>query len=100
MELNARPTTVIRDGVVVSIPWSEVAVGDLLEIKQDEFFPADIVLLHASTPGGMAYVETSNLDGCVHTAVLLFSVFVFCLSFVLSCAGVVLILRCSVLTCN
>jgi len=34
-----------------------------VKIKQDEFFPADLVLLNSSAPKGMCYIETKNLDG-------------------------------------
>lgn len=35
----------------------------VVKIRQDEFFPADIVLLGSSAPKGICYVETKNLDG-------------------------------------
>lgn len=34
-----------------------------MKVMKDEGIPADIVLLSSSEPAGMAYVETSNLDG-------------------------------------
>lgn len=76
MELNARPCNKVVDGALMSIPWSAVDVGDILYLTQDEFIPADLVMLHASNPGGMAYVETSNLDGY---ALLLVCCFFLCL---------------------
>ena len=32
-------------------------------VKQDEAFPADIILVKSSLPRGICYVETKNLDG-------------------------------------
>lgn len=42
---------------------NKVAVGDIVQLVANDFFPADMVLLYADNPGGMAYIETSNLDG-------------------------------------
>ena len=43
--------------------WKEVQVGCIVKILQDEFFPADLILLNSSAPKGMCYIETKNLDG-------------------------------------
>ena len=32
-------------------------------VKQDEAFPADLILVKSSLPRGICYVETKNLDG-------------------------------------
>lgn len=34
-----------------------------MKIVKNEVIPADIVLLSSSEPAGVAYIETSNLDG-------------------------------------
>lgn len=41
----------------------DIAVGDIVYVKKGEVFPADMVLLHSSEEGGVAYVSTANLDG-------------------------------------
>lgn len=43
--------------------WQDIRVGDIIRLRRDENVPADIVLLHASGPNGVAYIETMALDG-------------------------------------
>ena len=43
--------------------WKKLHVGMIVKIYQDEFFPADLILLNSSAPKGMSYIETKNLDG-------------------------------------
>uniref|UniRef100_A0A0D9X7E4 Phospholipid-transporting ATPase n=1 Tax=Leersia perrieri TaxID=77586 RepID=A0A0D9X7E4_9ORYZ len=43
--------------------WKKLQVGDIVKVKKDEFFPADLVLLSSSYEDGICYVETMNLDG-------------------------------------
>ena len=43
--------------------WKNLQVGMIVKIQQDEFFPADLILLNSSAPKGIAYIETKNLDG-------------------------------------
>jgi len=34
-----------------------------VKVKENEFFPCDLLLLQSSIPKGIGYVETKNLDG-------------------------------------
>jgi len=45
------------------IPWKDVKVGDILEIRDTESFPADMIFLSSSNMQGTAFVNTMNLDG-------------------------------------
>ncbi|XP_059655958.1 phospholipid-transporting ATPase 3 isoform X2 [Cornus florida] len=37
--------------------------GNIVRVKQDGFFPADLLFLASTNPDGVCYIETSNLDG-------------------------------------
>ncbi|PTB69437.1 phospholipid-translocating P-type ATPase [Trichoderma citrinoviride] len=45
------------------VQWQHVQVGDIVRLRRDEPVPADIVMLHATGPNGVAYIETMALDG-------------------------------------
>jgi len=47
----------------VEKPWEQVAVGDILVVRDGEEFPADLVPLYCSGDEGTCYVSTANLDG-------------------------------------
>ena len=63
LETNNSETMVFRGGEFVLAKWKEVKVGDLLQLKGDEFIPADIVVLSSSDPKGSCFIMTSPLDG-------------------------------------
>lgn len=46
-----------------SIASRNIAVGDLVFVRKGQVFPCDLVLLHSSGEGGVAFVSTANLDG-------------------------------------
>ena len=41
----------------------QVAVGDILEIRDGELIPADCLLLSTEEDKGECYIETRSLDG-------------------------------------
>lgn len=45
------------------IKWVDIKVGDVIKLERDQPAPADLVLLQADEPNGIAYVETMALDG-------------------------------------
>ncbi|KAF7403429.1 hypothetical protein HZH68_006223 [Vespula germanica] len=62
-EINMREVEVLRDGRWQWIQWRNVAVGDVVKVHNNNFFPADLILLSSSEPQGMSFIETANLDG-------------------------------------
>ena len=44
-------------------PLPHTQVGEIIEIKRDEFIPADVLFLTAENEEGTCYNETMNLDG-------------------------------------
>lgn len=44
-------------------PWQDIKVGMLIRVNEDEFFPADLIVLKSSDAKGGLFVETKNLDG-------------------------------------
>lgn len=46
-----------------SVKWKYIKVGDIIRLERNEDVPADIVLLHATGPNGIAYIDTMALDG-------------------------------------
>ncbi|KAL4887113.1 hypothetical protein BJY04DRAFT_47848 [Aspergillus karnatakaensis] len=46
-----------------TIKWSDIKVGNVIRLERDQPIPADMVLLHADGPNGVAYIETMALDG-------------------------------------
>ena len=43
--------------------WRDIRLGDIIKVKNNEEFPADLLLLSSSDENGICYVETKNLDG-------------------------------------
>ncbi|KAL8161555.1 hypothetical protein V2J09_013044 [Rumex salicifolius] len=63
LAINNTPVDRLQGQMWETIPWKRLQVGDVVRIKQDGFFPADILFLASTNPDGVCYVETSNLDG-------------------------------------
>lgn len=53
----------IRPIIYKDVAWQNLMVGDVIELKQNDWVPADIVILASSGIGNIAYIETMALDG-------------------------------------
>ena len=61
---NNKPVERIgKDGKLEIVRWQDLRVGDIVKIKRDEYFPADVMILKTSEPKNDCYIETKNLDG-------------------------------------
>ena len=60
------------------VKWRDVKVGQVLEVRDNEDFPADLLCLSCKRPDGVAYIRTTNLDGiptlCLFTAPALLAI--------------------------
>ncbi|KAA8529233.1 hypothetical protein F0562_033968 [Nyssa sinensis] len=64
IEVNNRKVNVHHgNGAFEYTEWKNLTVGDIVKVKKDEFFPADLILLSSSYEDAICYVETMNLDG-------------------------------------
>ncbi|OQS02099.1 phospholipid-transporting ATPase [Thraustotheca clavata] len=65
---NSAICHVMVENTITNRLWSEVQVGDILQIKNREVIPADVLILSVAepdpaVPSGICYVETKSLDG-------------------------------------
>jgi len=61
---NNSPTTLIEDdGTKRPVKWKELKVGDIVRVKDDELFPADILCLKTGLRDKVCFIRTTNLDG-------------------------------------
>ncbi|CAJ1939977.1 unnamed protein product, partial [Sphenostylis stenocarpa] len=63
MSINNNTIEVLQDQKWEPIPWKKLQVGDIVKVKQDGFFPADLLFLASTNADGVCYIETANLDG-------------------------------------
>ncbi|EMS47397.1 hypothetical protein TRIUR3_14507 [Triticum urartu] len=84
MSINNAHVDVLQGQKWESSPWKRLQVGDIVrfnlelemhkektnsdghfleQIKQDSYFPADLLFLSSTNADGVCYIETANLDG-------------------------------------
>ncbi|EKD16506.1 aminophospholipid-translocating ATPase [Drepanopeziza brunnea f. sp. 'multigermtubi' MB_m1] len=51
------------DASWLTVKWYEVKVGDIVKLGRNDAIPADLVLIYADGPNGLAYIDTAALDG-------------------------------------
>lgn len=62
-EENEREVLAMENGKLKSRRWCDLHVGSMVVVRQNEYVPADLVLLSTSHEEGHVYIETANLDG-------------------------------------
>ncbi|XP_024026238.1 phospholipid-transporting ATPase 1-like isoform X2 [Morus notabilis] len=60
---NDRLASVLVNNQFQQKRWKDIQVGEIIKIQANETIPCDMVLLSTSDPTGVAYVQTTNLDG-------------------------------------
>jgi len=65
-QINKSKATVLLNGNWAQVDWRDIYVGDYIQIKNEERFPADIMVLSTSylkESRGACFIETASLDG-------------------------------------
>uniref|UniRef100_A0A7N8WRU7 Phospholipid-transporting ATPase n=1 Tax=Mastacembelus armatus TaxID=205130 RepID=A0A7N8WRU7_9TELE len=62
-EVNKYPVTVLENGQRIRKESENIKVGDVVEVKEDETFPCDLILLQSSRDDDTCFVTTASLDG-------------------------------------
>jgi len=62
-EENTKKVKILQNGQFIVGRWKDIRVGNIIKIDENEYFPADILLLHSSGKKGICFIETKNLDG-------------------------------------
>lgn len=62
-EVNSISVSIYEDGGFVGKRCDEVYVGRVIMLQKDDPVPCDIVMLSNSNENGVAYIETSTIDG-------------------------------------
>jgi phospholipid-transporting ATPase len=63
IETNSQEVTVLREGEFRQMRSDQLVVGDIVFVKEDDTFAADLILLTSSMEGGTCFIQTSSLDG-------------------------------------
>ena len=53
----------LDSGIFENRKWEDVMIGNIIKVREKEYFPADCVLISSSEKNYNCYVETKNLDG-------------------------------------
>lgn len=65
-QINDSKASILQNGKWVEVQWKEIFVGDFIRIKNEERFPADVLVLSTSYKTenkGACFIETASLDG-------------------------------------
>ena len=62
-EQNSELTSAYINGKWENTTSGKLNIGEIVEVLQEEPFPADLILLDSDLPDGICYIETGTLDG-------------------------------------
>jgi len=62
-ELNNKKSRRFEDNNIQEVLWKDIAVGNLLVVKENEMIPSDIIVINSSLANGTCFIETASLDG-------------------------------------
>lgn len=62
-DVNTQKTIVYRKGDWKEVNSGNLYVGEIVLVKKEETFPADLMLIDSDKDEGVAFIETSTLDG-------------------------------------
>ena len=60
---NNQLVTVYRENQWIDIKSGNLKIGEIVLMKQNSVFPADLILIDSNLNEGLAYIETGTLDG-------------------------------------
>ena len=60
-EQNSEPAEVYRDGKWENVTSGQLKMGEIVAVKQDNAFPADLVLIDSELPEGICFIETLSV---------------------------------------
>ena len=60
---NRQKVKIVKDGQIIVAQSKDIEVGDIILVEDEEFFPADMILLATSNDKATCLVKTSSLDG-------------------------------------
>ncbi|CAH0381708.1 unnamed protein product [Bemisia tabaci] len=61
--VNQRKVEIFSKGKLIEEVWSNVCVGDIICLRNNQFVAADILILSTSESHGLCFIETAELDG-------------------------------------
>ena len=63
VKVNNTKVKIYKNKKLRNAEWSKVKIGNLVKVKKDENFPADMLVIFSSNKEGNFYLQTSNIDG-------------------------------------
>ena len=62
-EQNSDPINTFRNNKWTIVKSGELLLGEIIQVKKDGIFPADLLLIDSNLNDGICYIETGSLDG-------------------------------------